>query len=659
MIIATVPREKAAEKRVRFSPFSGLIILSAISLATAPPARSAPVEAEMVIFNGKILTANTPDPNNFAVAQAAAIAGGKFLAVGSNQEVLQLAGPQTQKIDLRGRTVLPGLVETHDHIHEYATHFFSEQRPTNDPAITWSSKDEGLTRLRILALQKKPGEWIRTTVRGNFRGPAGTDTPVLALAVQKGELTRLDLDTVTPDNPLRIYSIFFSPTGDSLVNTKALEPLLARYPNLPGVHRDAQGIPTGWLSGVADQTIEYEFAEPTPPEKLGPAYKLEMEELAAQGITTVSTRLDPDSVGAYGWLHARGELPIRMAYSMETAARSISPDAIVSRLTGFQGGSGRYMWGMGDDKFWTIGLSLISIDSIPGIGGTCVSNPYPREAPNFPLWRFQLFGPNGLCRLKDSNYRDADLVRAAAKYGFRIAGMHTGGDMGIDQFLDLVEDLSKQYPDIIERRWAMDHCRFISDRQAERVARLKIQLSCGPKYVYAGERGDIGAFKILFGEDTAQDVVVPWRRLLDRGVRAVMELDQHGFHPFLAMEVAVTREDINGKVWGPQQRINRREALYTYTRWSAEYVLKENLVGSIEPNKAADFVVLNKDFLTVPDNEIGQIDPLWTVVGGTTVYTQPEFATSMGLPQAGFRREPTWWWRGTPEDATRRASGGD
>ena len=626
-------------------------ILGLAWVLAAPPAASAQVAAEMVIVNGKILTANTPDPDNFAIAEAAAIAGGKFLAVGTNAEVLELAGPQTQRIDLAGRTVLPGLVETHDHIHQYSAHFFPERRPTVDPAISWNSRDEGLTRLRVLVAQKQPGEWVRTTVR---RGRP-TDPPVLALAVKSGELTRFDLDTVSPDNPVRIYSLFFSPTGDSLVNTRALEPLLARYPNLPGVHRDEQGVPTGWLSGVADKTLEYEFAQPTPPEQLGPYYKMEMEEIAAQGITTVSTRLDPDSLGAYAWLHARGELPIRMAYSMETAARSISPDAILSRLAGIQGGSGETMWGVGDDMLWTIGLSLISIDSIPRLGGTCVSVPYPREAPNFPLWRFQLYGPNGLCRLADPNYRDADLVRAAAKYGFRIAGMHTGGDLGVDQFLDLAEEMSQQYPDLPERRWAMDHCRFVSERHAARIARLKIQLSCGPKYIYAGEQGDIGAFAILFGEDVSQNVVVPWRRLLDHGVRAVMELDQHGFHPFLGIEVSVTREDIDGKVWGPEQRINRREALYTYTRWSAEYVLKEDLLGSIEPDKAADFIVLNRDFLTVPADEIGQIDPVLTVVGGTIVYTQPEFASSLGLPQTGFRLDPTWWWRGTPEDINRRA----
>src|SRR3990172_3621694 len=99
------------KKRVGIFSFSLIGLLSLVGLAAMPSAWSAPAEADLVIFNGKILTANTPDANNFAMAQAAAIAGGKFLAVGSNQEVLPLAGPQTRRIDLGGRTVLPGLVE--------------------------------------------------------------------------------------------------------------------------------------------------------------------------------------------------------------------------------------------------------------------------------------------------------------------------------------------------------------------------------------------------------------------------------------------------------------------------------------------------------------------------------------------------------------------
>lgn len=235
--------------------------------------------------------------------------------------------------------------------------------------------------------------------------------------------------------------------------------------------------------------------------------------------------------------------------------------------------------------------------------------------------------------------------------------MHSGGDRSIDEYLDLVEELSKLYPDIAERRWAIDHCRFINDQQADRSRKLGIMFSCGPKYIYSGDKGDIGAYQLIFGEKVAEDVVVPLRRLIDHRVRTTMELDEHGFHPFLSWQVAITRKDLKGKVWGPQQRINRQEALYIHTRWSAEYVLQENVLGSVEAKKYADFVVLDRDYLTIPEDEIGRMNPVLTVMGGKITYTDPQFATSMGLPPVGFRGNPTWWKRGTPEDAQRRGFG--
>ena len=236
--------------------------------------------------------------------------------------------------------------------------------------------------------------------------------------------------------------------------------------------------------------------------------------------------------------------------------------------------------------------------------------------------------------------------------------MHSGGDRGINSFLTATEELSKQYPDILERRWVIDHCRFINEEQAARAKKLNLIFSCGPKYLYAGEKGDIGAYKVIYGEKVAEDVVVPFRRLLDHGLRTTMELDEHGFHPFLALQVAVNRKDGTGRVWGPQQRINRMEALYAYTRWSSEYLLKENLLGSIEPKKYADFIVLNRDYLTTPEDEIGRIDPVLTVMDGKITYTDSDFATSHNLPQVGYRGSRSHWKRGSPAESRQGSGGG-
>lgn len=605
------------------------------------PAFAAGLEADMVIFNGKILTADSPDPDNFRTAQAAAIYDGKFVVVGNNDEALALAGASTRRIDLGGRTVIPGLVETHQHINRssYAGHFVPKGAPMVDstvPAPTWTNKDDFLAQIRTLALSKKPGEWIISTVRGGVGGG-------MVIELQKGEVTRFDLDKVSPNNPVHLH---WNVSVEGLLNSKALDPLLARYPKIVGVIRDARGVPTGRVEGVANYTMLFEFWPLIPAQELGSYYRQEMEEQAAAGLTSISTRLLPNDVAAVSSVGAMKQLPTRIAFSLEAAARSETTEAIMRRLTGLQGGQGKAIWGLGSDLMWMVGISPISIDSTPGVAGSCVRKPFPREAPEFPLWLHQFYGPTGLCRLQDPSYHDIDVLRMAAQNGFRISGMHVSGDKAVDQFLDLVEELSKQYPAIAGQRWAADHCQMIREEQVVRAKTLGIMFSCAPTFLYGGARGAVGAFKYIYGEEEAGDSVIPFRRFVRHGVRGVMELDSHGFYPFLALEIAVTRKDNTGKVWGPNQKINRREALYTYTRWSSEYLLKEDVIGTIEPRKAADFVVLDRDYLAVPDEDISEINPLLTVMGGRITYSQPQFAASLGMQPAGFQQDPTWWQRG-------------
>ena len=251
-----------------------------IGLLLAPGSRwsaGAGLDADMVIFNGKILTLDSSDPNNFATAQAAAINDGRFVVVGANDQALQYVGPKTVKIDLGGRTVIPGLIETHDHIYDNGAHFFPPDKPQVEmqvPPIQWTNKDDFLAQIRTTVLKKKPGEWIVTM-------PRGGSVMGIIVPLQDGTVTRFDLDKVTPNNP---FVLHWSAMEEELVNTKALNALLQRYPNIRGIVKDAKGVPNGHLKGLANNTLRYEFWPQIPPQDLGPYYKMEMEELAAQGL---------------------------------------------------------------------------------------------------------------------------------------------------------------------------------------------------------------------------------------------------------------------------------------------------------------------------------------------------------------------------------------
>jgi predicted amidohydrolase YtcJ len=275
------------------------------------------------------------------------------------------------------------------------------------------------------------------------------------------------------------------------------------------------------------------------------------------------------------------------------------------------------------------------------------------------MWKYQFYGPHGLCRLESDQYPDLNVIKKIAEGGFRVTGMHVGGDRAIDQLFDVMDKLVAEYPDIPGRRWAIDHCEAVHADQIQRAKKLGVMFSCAPGYLYNGDRGAVGAFKEIFKDEAkAANAVIPLRSMIDAGLRPVIELDAHAFHPMTALQVFISRKDNTGKVWAPQQAITRQEALYAYTRWAAEYFLREKAMGSIEPRKLADFVVLDRDYLTVPEAEIGRIDAVLTVVDGKIVYSEPGFATSQDLPTVGYQGDRSRWNRGVPNAAQRAPGGG-
>lgn len=172
--------------------------------------------------------------------------------------------------------------------------------------------------------------------------------------------------------------------------------------------------------------------------------------------------------------------------------------------------------------------------------------------------------------------------------------------------------------------------------QIEILRRLNMIASCAPKYIPNQ------------GYETAQEYgeeyinwIVPMRSLIDGGVTAVMEIDEQITRGlFYYLDLMVNREDLNGRVWAPDERINRVEALKTATIWATEYVGRKRDLGSLEPGKLADYLVLNKDYFKVPARMIRTVRPMMTVVGGKAVYIDPGYAAELGREPVG--QQPTF-----------------
>lgn len=570
--------------------------------------------ADIVLYNGQILTMDQDQPP-INVSSALALRDGKILAVGGDDRILKMGGPDTRKVNLEGKAVMPGVIDTHSHPNSYAFFHRDWAREVNEAYVKflrdnnihytnvrWDSQENALSDLKTFAEKVPDGEWIYTKI--------GIDEMLLKILNQ---ITRYDLDQSVPNNPLFIVS-GYGLWG--LVNTQMMELVENVYGKLlPGFVKDQQGVPNGQLLGAAGEILDTEFMPQRQPELLAPYFKRELEEWVAIGVTTLSTRLKGYEISSYALLDQQDQLPLRMAYANELARANPFLERQLKRFGNLEG--------HGTDRMWLVGISAGNPD---GYGSSprlptdemwvgevsCVSLEKQEILPN-DLYPY----PEGMCiwGLPDDPGQDAALI--ANRHGYRITGVHTFGDKAIEWALDSYEQATQENS-ISDRRFALDHGMMIRPDLRERSAELGVMWSLQPTLFW--RRYGAGVSRV-YGEEYAHKWLFPVKSLIDKGVRVAYGADTHNDperHPMFGLEVLVTRKTRDGRVFGPQERIDRETALLMMTRWGSEYVMAENKLGSLEAGKLADLVLLNKNPLdpNIPDEDLSEIEVLATIIGG-------------------------------------------
>lgn len=563
---------------------------------------------QIIFYNGQVLTVD----EKFTVAQALAVRDNKILKVGTGNEILSLAGPNTRRIDLKGRSVIPGLIDSHNHVQASAAVHYGPDLPELPGKFAryivsnkknWASGKEDI---KGLLRKAKPGEWIIGSIhRGTFLM----------------QLTKKELDEVAPNNPIVIYERPSVGVG----NSKTIEELVKLYgPNPEGLLKDKKGEFTGHIRRPMVGLLAYEVFPGLSIKSLAKIFKKRLQDYPAVGITSISTSMEANAVSAMIHLDQHDRMPIRLAYGPRTIARDNPQAPMYMKRVGI-------FTGHGSERLWMVGQDAGSADG--GLGGLysamCTTVPKLLKLTE----RDYTGSPYGDCRLNKGDVRWNGHM-AVALSGGRIANTHVAGDKAHDTMLDLFEEVEKQLgPGTLrEQRFAFDHCVFIRPDQIQRAKKLGVSWSCHSGYL----NRDAPWLAPLYGKEIVERWMLPLKSLVETGMPVAWHTSSDSVTdrepPFKHLWIMVTRKAHDGKVYGANERIDRKTALRLMTMGSAYYMLRENVLGSLEPGKFADLVVLDRDFLAIPDDELKNIQVLMTLVDGKPAYADPKFAQEIGWP---------------------------
>jgi predicted amidohydrolase YtcJ len=567
------------------------LALLALITAFAQGCSTAP-EADTIVHNGKIVTADA----EFRIAEALAIRGDRILAVGTNSEILDLAGARTQHIDLEGKTILPGLIDSHVHAPAASMHEFDHTVPDMETV------EDVLAHIKSRADDLEDGEWISVS-----------QVFITRLRDQRYP-TRTELDRVAPKNP-----VVFRTGPDASLNTLALK-LSGIDRNFtitdgePGrVERDPGGEPTGILRSCS-RFIKYKSSEKVPTsEDRANRLKQLLADYNSVGITSiVEGDAEDDEVELFRQLGDRGELTCRTFLALHVDAQQ-PLDKIEARIRQ-AAASPLHKY---DNMVWLRGIKTY-LD-----GGMLTGSAYMREP----------WGVSKVYSIDDPGYRgmlfiDAErlfrMAKAALENDLQFTA-HSVGDGAVHALLDAYERINRELS-VRERRPNMTHANFMSREAVDKMKALGVVANLQPAWLYL----DGATLLKQFGTDRLA-YFQPYKALADSGVTVGGGSDHmqkvgsfrsiNPYNPFLGMWTVLTRQPrwMKGPLH-PEQSITREQAIRLYTTNNAYLTFEEKEKGSLEKGKLADFVILRKDILTCPVDEIKGIEVERTYLGGKQVF---------------------------------------
>jgi predicted amidohydrolase YtcJ len=522
---------------------------------------------ELVLHNGNIHTSNPKLPK----AQAIAISNGKIVAVGSDSDILYLAGAATRKINIGGKTITPGFIDAHSHP---ASSGYAHLRNVDCDLRSIKAIQQAL---KTESLKKAPGAWVSGFKYDDTKTAEGR------------YITRYDLDEISTEHPITIQH---RGGHTSYNNSMALK--LAKIdratPDPQGGHiaRDENGEPTGLLKENAIDLVFTLIPDIQTEQDQQEGVKIITEMMSRSGITSVTDAYGLQSdLKAYRNARAAGDLKARI-YCMMSYHEI---DDMISQ--GVKTGDG--------DHWVRIGGMKLTCDGSISERTARLSEPYIGRPNDF-----------GLIVMDEEELYTYAIK--AQKANWQI-GIHANGDVGIDKSLNVFERVQKEHPRQ-DPRFRLEHCTLINADLIKRIKNLNAIPCPFSTYVYFhGEK------MVNYGKERLENMFAV-KSFLDAGINVTQTSDYPPgpFEPMMAIQSSVTRTDMSGNVWGPNQKISVAEAIKVGTINGAYASYEEAIKGSLEQGKLADLVVLEKDPTNTDPTTIIDIKIERTMVGGKWVY---------------------------------------